>query len=68
MDIKFKYFLFDWDGCLVDTLPIWFEGMREGLAHFNIDASDNIIKNGFQGWDVFPKLGVSDMEIFISQV
>ena len=32
MDIRFKYFLFDWDGCLVDTLPIWFEGMREGLA------------------------------------
>jgi HAD superfamily hydrolase (TIGR01549 family) len=68
MDIKFKYFLFDWDGCLVNTLPIWFNGMREGLSYFNIDAPDNTIKKGFQGWDIFSKLGVYDMDIFTNKV
>lgn len=68
MDLKFKYFLFDWDGCLVDTLPIWEGGMKAGLAHFNIEVPDSVIKKGFQGWDVFSKLGVSDMDIFTSQV
>jgi len=68
MDIRFKYFLFDWDGCLVDTLPIWFDGMRKGLSYFNIEAPDNTIKKGFQGWDIFSKLGVSDMDIFTKKV
>ena len=68
MDIKFKYLLFDWDGCLVDTLPIWFKGMKEGLSYFNIKTSDNVIKKGFQGWDIFSDLGVSSMEIFTNKV
>lgn len=68
MNLKFKSFLFDWDGCLVNTLPIWFEGMRKGLAYFNINVSDDKIKKGFQGWDFFSHLGVSDMNIFQSQV
>jgi HAD superfamily hydrolase (TIGR01662 family) len=68
MDIKFKYLLFDWDGCLVDTLPFWFEGMKKGLEYFNIETSDDIIKKGFQGWNIFSDLGVSSMKIFTEQV
>lgn len=67
-DLKFNCFLFDWDGCLVDTLPIWFEGMHKGLAHFNIKAPEDMIKKGFQGWDIFTQLGVSDMGVFTKQV
>lgn len=66
--MKFKYFLFDWDGCLADTLPIWFGGMKAGLAYFNVSAPDSVIKKGFQGWDIFPELGVSDMDVFTEQV
>ena len=65
---KFEYFLFDWDGCLVDTLPIWLEGMKEGLSVFNIDAPYEYIKRGFHGWDVFRDLGLTDMELFAEQV
>ncbi len=64
MAIKFKYFLFDWDGCLANTLPIWFGGMKAGLDYFKLAASDHIIKKGFQDWEVFPRLGVSDMVVF----
>jgi pyrophosphatase PpaX len=65
---KFEYFLFDWDGCLVDTLPIWLEGMKEGLSVFGIDAPYEYIKQGFQTWDVFAELGVRDMELFAEEV
>ena len=65
---KFEYFLFDWDGCLVDTLPIWLEGMKQGLSMFNIDAPYEYIKRGFQSWDVFADLGVTDMELFAEEV
>ena len=65
---KFEYFLFDWDGCLVDTLPIWFEGMKHALSVFNIDAPFEYIKRGFQSWDVFRDLGVTDMELFADEV
>ncbi|MEE4197470.1 MAG: HAD-IA family hydrolase [Bacteroidales bacterium] len=66
--MKYKSFLFDWDGCLADTLPIWFGGMKAGLAYFNVEVPDNIIKKGFQGWEIFPELGVSDMDLFTEQV
>lgn len=66
--MKYKYFLFDWDGCLADTLPIWFGGMKAGLAHFNVNVPDSVIKKGFQGWNFFRNLGVSDMDIFTEQV
>ncbi len=68
MNKKYQYILFDWDGCLVDTLPIWFQGMKEGLKYFNISASDDIVKRGFQGWDIFTEIGVSSMEVFTSKV
>ena len=59
-----KYILFDWDGCLVDTLPIWYQGMKRGLFYFGIEASDREIKKGFQTWNFFTKMGVSDLDLF----
>ena len=64
----YRYFLFDWDGCLVDTLTIWYEAMNKGLLHFGIDASDTNIKKGFQSWDIFSELGVTDINIFTKKV
>lgn len=60
----FKYVLFDWDGCLVDTLPIWYQGMKRGLSDFGITASDMEIKMGFQTWDFFIEMGIPDLNLF----
>jgi HAD superfamily hydrolase (TIGR01549 family) len=56
--------LFDWDGCLVDTLPIWYQGMKRGLFDCGIDASDREIKKGFQTWNFFIEMGVTDLDLF----
>ena len=60
----FKYILFDWDGCLVDTLPIWYQGMKRGLYNCGINASDREIKKGFQTWNFFIEMGISDLNLF----
>lgn len=59
-----KYILFDWDGCLVDTLPIWYQGMKRGLLNCGINASDREIKKGFQTWNFFIEMGISDLNLF----
>ncbi len=66
--MKYKYFLFDWDGCLADTLNIWFQAIKKSLSRFKIETTDDIIKQGFQSWDVFPQLGIEDMELFTQRV
>ena len=64
----YRYFLFDWDGCLVDSLKIWYEAMKNGLLYFDIETSEMDIKKGFQSWDIFPELGVTDMSMFTKKV
>ncbi len=59
-----KYLLLDWDGCLVDTLPIWYQGMKRGLLYYGIEASDREIKMGFQSWNSFIEMGVPDLDLF----
>ncbi|MCP4130847.1 MAG: HAD family hydrolase [bacterium] len=66
--MKYKYFLFDWDGCLADTLHIWFQAMKESLSQCGIEAPDDTIKQGFQSWKIFYQLGVTNMELFTQKV
>ncbi|NNF98354.1 MAG: HAD hydrolase-like protein [Desulfobacteraceae bacterium] len=66
--MEFEYLLFDWDGCLVNSLPVWFQGMKKGLSHFDVRLSDEDVKKGFQSWDLFVDLGVDDMPIFTEKV
>ena len=64
----FEYLLFDWDGCLADTLPIWYQGMKRGLLYFGIEATDTEIKKGFQTWEFFVDMGVTDLDLFTEAV
>ncbi|MDP3982880.1 MAG: HAD-IA family hydrolase [bacterium] len=34
---KYKYFLFDWDGCIVNSLPVWF------ICFHNVFKKSNIV-------------------------
>lgn len=40
---KYKYILFDWDGCLANSLPIWFECFQKVFKRLNIIMSDEDI-------------------------
>jgi pyrophosphatase PpaX len=65
--MKYKYFLFDWDGSLADTLPILFAGYIKifalhGVAVTNEDISREVLGD----WEGPARLGVMDTETFFA--
>ena len=62
--MKFKYTLFDWDGCLAKTLDIWFFSAKDILIQNGINPTDRQISGGFGDWEFAKKLGIKDNEAF----
>jgi len=58
--------LFDLDGCIIDSLPVWLSAFRETFDLFGISMSDDqIVSQGFHRWDQkAPELGISDVPTF----
>jgi HAD superfamily hydrolase (TIGR01509 family) len=67
--MKYKYFLFDWDGSLADTLPIWFEGFIKVFAKHGIEVSYETIGNEVIGdWQGPERLGITNVEKFFAEL
>lgn len=67
--MKYKYFLFDWDGSLADTLPIWFAGFKKIFAKHGIEVSYETIGNEVIGDGDGPtRLGIANNEAFMTEV
>jgi len=48
--MKYSTYLFDWDGCLANTLDVWLEGYKHALNHYKINnVSDEQIVLDFFG-------------------
>lgn len=62
---RYSYLLFDWDGCLAQTLDIWLNAYREIFAEFNIRLSDETITHQVFG-DIYGprKMGIADNDLF----
>lgn len=65
---SFQTVLFDWDGCLANTLQVWFDSMNLALGDFGIEASSTDLKKSFQDWNVLSELGVPCLTRFGSKV
>lgn len=69
MLMKYKYFIFDWDGSLADTLPIWFEEFKKIFAKYGIAVTNEMIGNEIIGdWDGPGRLGITDSEKFFAEL
>lgn len=67
--MKYRYFLFDWDGCLADTLPVWFEGYKNILKKHGIEMTSEEIGNDLFGeWDGPKKYGITNLEGFYEEL
>ncbi|HBC44863.1 TPA: hypothetical protein DCZ81_01730 [Candidatus Collierbacteria bacterium] len=67
--MRYKYFLFDWDGSLADTLPIWFEGFKKVFAKHGIVVTNEIIAKEVIGdWQGPERLGVTNSEAFFEEL
>lgn len=61
MKRNFEYILFDWDGCLADTLSIWMDSYKKIFARYGFHPSDkDIAEKVFGKWDGHRVIGVTD--------
>lgn len=66
---KYKTFLFDWDGCLAQTLDIWMEAYHQVFTEFGVNLSDETIASDvFGDWNAPAKQGIEDVEAFNKQL
>ena len=65
---NFQAVLFDWDGCLADTLSIWLSSYRDLCHQRRLYPTDKQITDQFGEWDGCLKLGVTDIEQYREQL
>lgn len=65
---KYKYVLFDWDGCLAKTLEVWLEVFQEELRQREIVVPDTAVAAKLGHRDLGEHFGVKDDEFFVSTV
>lgn len=67
--MKYRYFLFDWDGSLGNTLPMWFWSFQETFLEYGIEATYSDIGREVIGdWEGPAKLGINNLEEFFGKV
>lgn len=64
--MKYKYILFDWDGCMVDSLELWINSIQKGFEHNNIHISlEEVVENRLLNeWHRLNILGITDKKTF----
>src|SRR5688572_22300956 len=68
--MNYRYYHFDWDGCLGQTLEVWLSSYCDTFKDFGITPSDHEIASQFGDWQGPIKLGLKkdDLESFISKL
>jgi len=67
--MKYRYFLFDWDGSLANTLPIWFAEYKKVFAKYGIEVTNEIIAREVLGdWEGPKRLGIVNEEEFFAEL
>jgi len=63
--MRYKYFLFDWDGSLADSLPLWFEAFQKVFAEYGKRVTFKQIGEKVIGdWEGPSKYGIENQEEF----
>jgi pyrophosphatase PpaX len=66
---RYRCLLFDWDGCLADTLQLWLDGYRAALDRRGLQSEDQVIlRELFNDWAGPDRFGVPDAARFIEEV
>ena len=67
--MKYNYFLFDWDGSLGATLPLWFKTFKETFSDYGIETNYKEIGEKVLGdWDGPRNLGITNVEEFFGKM
>ena len=59
--MKYKTILFDWDGCLADTLSVWLDAYKKTFADYGLNPSDEVlVKQAIGNWDAARIFDIED--------
>jgi pyrophosphatase PpaX len=65
----YKYLLFDWDGCLADTMAVWIRAYAKTYKMYGLDVSDTDIAEKSMGKKYPPaEYGIADIEMFVRRL
>lgn len=62
MFTKYKAVIYDWDGCLLSSLPAWVEAYKRTLKTVGIEATPAALTRVIGNWQAFHLLGHPDPE------
>ncbi|MFZ3068746.1 MAG: HAD family hydrolase [Microgenomates group bacterium] len=66
--MRYKYFLFDWDGSLANTLSDWFRVHKKILLNNGIKVADEVVcQETFGKLDV-GELGITNVEKYLDEI
>lgn len=66
--MKYKYFLFDWDGSLANTLEDWFRVHKDILIKNGVEVTDELVRQETFGKLDASELGITDTEKYLSEI
>jgi pyrophosphatase PpaX len=66
---RYRFFFFDWDGCLADTLQLWLDAYRAALERRGLEPEDGeIFQELFNDWSGPERFGVPDAVRLVEEV
>lgn len=69
MQKTYSTFLFDWDGCIANSLPVWIEGIILALKKRNIEITEEkVIKDILYQHNYYEKYNILDKDIFNEEI
>lgn len=65
----YNTYLFDFDGCIANTLDLWLESYREVFAMYKLEVTDDqIVREIFGSWDAPKYFGINDLDKFKNEL
>lgn len=68
MEKSYKYILFDWDGCLAETLEVWMRAYEIVFARYGVRPTKKEIAFHFGDWQSPKYYGIKDVEGCFKQI
>lgn len=65
---NYKYILFDWDGCLAETLNVWMNAYEIVFARYGVNPTKQEIAFHFGDWEAPKYFGITDIDGCFKQI
>lgn len=65
----YQTLLFDWDGTICDSLPMWLAAWKQTFCDFGVDLSSvEVVEKAFGNWQCPALYGIADQQAFVERL